>query len=156
MATTGIWNHPGYATSLASGAPASFDAVRPSSTDEGTTAAISGNDFLTLLVTEMKNQDPTANTDPTEYINQLVQVNSLQQLISINETLTKDLGGQDANSDLSLQKGQGTAAADIVSSKLAHPMEPAGGDHVSLPALSSVQSVRQSVHPQSQSVRPSL
>lgn len=50
-------------------------------------ASIGANDFLTLLVTEMKNQDPTANTDPNEYVNQLVQVNSLQQLISINETL---------------------------------------------------------------------
>ena len=53
-------------------------------------ATIGANDFLTLLVTEMKNQDPTANTDPNEYINQLVQVNSLEQLISINQTLTAD------------------------------------------------------------------
>ena len=53
------------------------------------TATIAANDFLTLLVTEMKNQDPTATTDPNEYVNQLVQVNSLQQLISINETLQK-------------------------------------------------------------------
>ncbi len=51
-------------------------------------ASITANDFLTLLVSEMKNQDPTANTDPNEYINQLVQVNSLEQLISINQTLT--------------------------------------------------------------------
>ena len=58
----------------------------------GTSASITANDFLTLLVTEMKNQDPTANTDPNEYINQLVQVNSLQQLIAINETLTTALG----------------------------------------------------------------
>jgi flagellar basal-body rod modification protein FlgD len=49
---------------------------------------ISANDFLTLLVTEMQNQDPTADTDPNEYINQLVQVNSLEQLININQTLT--------------------------------------------------------------------
>ena len=54
----------------------------------GEASTISANDFLTLLVTEMKNQDPTANTDPNEYINQLVQVNSLQQLIGINQTLT--------------------------------------------------------------------
>lgn len=56
----------------------------------GNSATVSANDFLTLLVTEMKNQDPTANTDPNEYINQLVQVNSLEQLISINQTLTSD------------------------------------------------------------------
>jgi flagellar basal-body rod modification protein FlgD len=56
-------------------------------------ASISGNDFLTLLVTEMQNQDPTANTDPNEYINQLVQVNSLEQLIDINQDLTTAIGG---------------------------------------------------------------
>src|SRR5487761_2572702 len=56
----------------------------------GTTASqgISSNDFLTLLVTEMKNQDPTQPTDPNAYIQQLVGVNSLQQLISINQDLT--------------------------------------------------------------------
>jgi flagellar basal-body rod modification protein FlgD len=59
----------------------------------GSSASITANDFLTLLVTEMKNQDPTANSDPNEYINQLVQVNSLQQLISINETLTSGMSG---------------------------------------------------------------
>lgn len=56
----------------------------------GTTAqqGISSNDFLTLLVTEMKNQDPTQPTDPNAYIQQLVGVNSLQQLISINQDLS--------------------------------------------------------------------
>jgi flagellar basal-body rod modification protein FlgD len=48
---------------------------------------ITANDFLSLLVAEMKNQDPTANSDPNEYINQLVQVNSLQQLIQINQKI---------------------------------------------------------------------
>lgn len=57
-------------------------------------ATVTANDFLQLLVTEMKNQDPTANTDPNEYVNQLVQVNSLQQLIQINQ----DLGGSSSAS----------------------------------------------------------
>jgi flagellar basal-body rod modification protein FlgD len=66
----------------------------PSSTDnaDSDSATISANDFLTLLVTEMKNQDPTANTDPNEYINQLVQVNSLEQLIDINQNVSNALG----------------------------------------------------------------
>ena len=49
---------------------------------------ITANDFLTLLVTELKNQDPTANTDPNAYVDQLVQVNSLQQLIQIDQNTT--------------------------------------------------------------------
>jgi flagellar basal-body rod modification protein FlgD len=48
---------------------------------------ITSSDFLTLLVTELKNQDPTSTQDPNAYIDQLVQVNSLQQLISINQEL---------------------------------------------------------------------
>jgi flagellar basal-body rod modification protein FlgD len=70
-------------------------------TAASTASSITANDFLTLLVTEMKNQDPTANTDPNEYINQLVQVNSLEQLISINQTLLTDSQGTAANQSAS-------------------------------------------------------
>jgi flagellar basal-body rod modification protein FlgD len=68
---------------------AGTDGTSNSSTSSAT---ISANDFLTLLVTEMKNQDPTANTDPNQYINQLVNVNSLEQLIQINQNLSTALG----------------------------------------------------------------
>ncbi len=54
------------------------DTGSSSTTDNST---ITSNDFLTLLVTELKNQDPTQPTDPNAYIQQLVGVNSLQQLI---------------------------------------------------------------------------
>jgi flagellar basal-body rod modification protein FlgD len=59
-----------------------------SSSNGQNSATITANDFLTLLVTELKNQDPTANTDPNAYVNQLVQVNSLQQLIQIDTNTT--------------------------------------------------------------------
>src|SRR5271170_6655158 len=62
----------------------------PSTTSATESAAgtITSSDFLTLLVSELKNQDPTQPTDPNAYIEQLVGVNSLQQLISINQGLT--------------------------------------------------------------------
>ena len=84
-----------------------------STPDSGT---ISANDFLTLLVTEMQNQDPTADTDPNEYINQLVQVNSLEQLISINQTLTTDLGSSGTTSPSGSTTG--TQPATTVSSSV--------------------------------------
>lgn len=81
------------------------------SEDPGTNSAtISANDFLTLLVTEMQNQDPTADTDPNEYINQLVEVNSLEQLININQTLTTDLGSPET-SDASPADGSSSTQA---------------------------------------------
>jgi flagellar basal-body rod modification protein FlgD len=55
-----------------------------SSTSASGGATITSSDFLTLLVNELKNQDPTQPTDPNAYITQLVGVNSLEQLISIN------------------------------------------------------------------------
>jgi flagellar basal-body rod modification protein FlgD len=104
MATSAIFHH-----ALAAGQAQAAQAATPldtttpgtggassaaddSSTSSGS-ATISANDFLTLLVTEMQNQDPTADTDPNEYINQLVQVNSLEQLIDINQTLSGDASG---------------------------------------------------------------
>lgn len=77
---------------------ANVSSTGQSSSSDGNTATIAANDFLTLLVTEMKNQDPTATTDPNEYVNQLVQVNSLQQLISINETLQKAVSPETSSS----------------------------------------------------------
>jgi len=67
------------------------NATGSGSQSDGARSNVSANDFLTLLVTEMKNQDPTAQTDPNQYVNQLVQVNSLQQLIEINENLKSSL-----------------------------------------------------------------
>jgi flagellar basal-body rod modification protein FlgD len=63
------------------------NASSSSSSSATSTASITANDFLQLLVTELQNQDPTANTDPNEYVDQLVQVNSLQQQIQMNQTL---------------------------------------------------------------------
>lgn len=96
-ATQGVLNHPLTAGPTLTAAGRSPMAASPadSSNDSSSAASagISANDFLTLLVTELKNQDPTANTDPNQYINQLVSVNSLEQLININQTLTTGLGG---------------------------------------------------------------
>ena len=79
-------------TAALAGAPApmasSNSGTTGSSSSSDDSATITANDFLTLLVTEMQNQDPTADTDPNAYINQLVEVNSLEQLIDINQTLT--------------------------------------------------------------------
>ena len=111
-AATGIWNqHAAIGQHLAAGqTPAGVGATPLTGPGSGTggtggtsgsssdSATISANDFLTLLVTEMQNQDPTADTDPNEYINQLVQVNSLEQLIEINQNLSTALGTSTSSS----------------------------------------------------------
>jgi len=80
------------------------------SSSSANTATVTANDFLQLLVAEMKNQDPTANTDPTQYINQLVQVNSLEQLVQINQDLGG--GGTDSTAPSAQAIGSGGSAAN--------------------------------------------
>lgn len=45
--------------------------------------------FMTLLVAQLKNQDPLAPQDGTEFVAQLTQMNSLDQLVSIRESIDK-------------------------------------------------------------------
>ncbi len=123
-AAMGLWNHHAAASQSAktTSPMAAASPTNGASAAGSDSAAISANDFLTLLVTEMKNQDPTANTDPNQYINQLVQVNSLEQLISINQTLSSDpavsakpsahnVGGSDAIASTHVTKSETASAA---------------------------------------------
>ncbi len=115
MAAAGIMNLSAVAgdtpANRVSPMAASSNGTGSTTSSQSSTASITANDFLTLLVTEMKNQDPTANTDPNEYINQLVNVNSLQQLISINETLTGAFGSSGISANAQAARAGTTEAS---------------------------------------------
>ena len=51
-----------------------------------------GNMFLTLLVTQLQNQDPLQPEDPTQFIAQLSGFASLEQLIAIRQELAPSSG----------------------------------------------------------------
>jgi flagellar basal-body rod modification protein FlgD len=116
----------------------STGATTGSSTNEAT---ITANDFLTLLVTEIQNQDPTTQTDPMQYITQLVGVNSLEQLVQINQTLTSATGsttptGSAASSPspaAATSAAAKSAATPTAASASAGHLLPLGS-HVQLPA----------------------
>ena len=56
--------------------------------DPGATSTAMGkDDFLTLLLTQLQNQDPLNPTDSTEYTAQLAQFSSLEQLSNVNANL---------------------------------------------------------------------
>jgi flagellar basal-body rod modification protein FlgD len=91
------------------------DTTTPTTNSSNAAASsnITSNDFLTLLVSELKNQDPTQPTDPNQYITQLAQVNSLQQLISINQgigTLDTAIAGTSSPSTGSSGSGSSTTS----------------------------------------------
>ena len=60
-------------------------------TTSGTTSATSNtldyNNFLQLLVAQLKNQDPTNPSDPTAFVSQLASFSSVEQQINTNSKL---------------------------------------------------------------------
>lgn len=58
-----------------------------SSSGAGTMGGINPNDFMTLLVAEIQNQDPTQPMDPTIFMSQLVNLNQLEQVTQINQVV---------------------------------------------------------------------
>lgn len=51
--------------------------------------AIDNDDFMTLLFTQLKNQDPMKPMDSSEMMGQIATLNSLNALLSIKESITK-------------------------------------------------------------------
>ncbi|MFN7994723.1 MAG: flagellar hook capping FlgD N-terminal domain-containing protein [Bryobacteraceae bacterium] len=72
-------------------APVSNPAPKP-----GTSKSVTESDFLTLLVAQMKNQDPTNPTDSTAFVTQLAQFSQLEQVIGIRN----DIEAQIAKSEV--------------------------------------------------------
>ena len=51
-----------------------------------------GSTFLSLLVQELQNQDPTAPMDSTAMVGQMISLNQLNQLTNINQVLSNAYG----------------------------------------------------------------
>ena len=50
-------------------------------------ATVGYNDFLQLLIAQMRNQDPTSPTDMAQYMSQFAQLSSVEQAIQTNAKL---------------------------------------------------------------------
>ena len=73
-------------TSLATASAAS-QAVAAARSSPGATMAGDFNTFLTMLTTQLQNQDPTSPLDANQMTSQLVQFASVEQLIAMNQNL---------------------------------------------------------------------
>jgi len=82
--------------------------VVPSSESTLSTAAsedvLGKDDFLTLLVAQLQNQDPLNPMEGTEFTAQLAQFSSLEQLYNVNDNL-----GTLGNNQLAMNNGQSVA-----------------------------------------------
>jgi flagellar basal-body rod modification protein FlgD len=70
-----------------SSATSAQQAAAASSAAASTTHSLNYNDFLTLLMAEMKNQDPTQPMDPSQMVSQLATVSAVGQAVQTNTTL---------------------------------------------------------------------
>src|SRR3546814_14925611 len=74
---------------MVSGVSSSTDASASSSAASSAATSLAGdfNTFLTLLTTQLKNQDPTSPMDSNEFTQQLVQFSQVEQQIDMNKNL---------------------------------------------------------------------
>jgi flagellar basal-body rod modification protein FlgD len=86
-------------------------------------SALMKDDFLKLLVSQLKNQDPLNPADNQEFAAQLAQFSSLEQLMQMNQSLEKNL---DSNSQI-ITYLHNSKATDFIGKEVR-----AVGDQVSL------------------------
>jgi flagellar basal-body rod modification protein FlgD len=69
----------------------SLTATQPTTNNSSTTtsppATVNYNQFLQLLIAQMKNQDPTSPTDMSQYMSQFAQLSSVEQAVQTNAKL---------------------------------------------------------------------
>jgi flagellar basal-body rod modification protein FlgD len=76
-------------TSVPTTAPASAPSTTAPSADPLATLSSNFGNFLNLLMTQLKNQDPTAPMDANSFTTELVQFSSVEQQINTNASLTQ-------------------------------------------------------------------
>jgi flagellar basal-body rod modification protein FlgD len=82
-------------TSNASTASGSTSSSSSSSSSPATDPLANESTFLTLLVSQLQNQDPLSPTDSNEFVSQLTSYSQLEQLIGIHQNTTA-LAGADS------------------------------------------------------------
>lgn len=86
-------------------------------------ASLDYNSFLTLLLAQLKNQDPTKPMDSTEYMSQLASFSNVEQSIKMNTKLDEMLTNQSLSQAENLigktiSNDDGTVSGKVVSVKV--------------------------------------
>jgi flagellar basal-body rod modification protein FlgD len=95
----------------------------------GTNSALGEQDFLKLLVAQLKNQDPLAPQDNTQFVSQLAQFSSLQAAMGTNtrlDTITSQNTGLANTQVVSLVGKQATVKGSLVTASGSGTAVPVG------------------------------
>ena len=71
------------------------------STDPSQDPNATKEEFISLLVAQLQNQNPLDPTDGTQFLSQLTEINSLEQLLGIRQDLDKLVGNPPASTSQS-------------------------------------------------------
>ena len=115
------------------------------SSSTSTTAALDFDEFLQLLATELKYQDPDDPVSGTEYVSQLAQISSLSALSSLNTSVNNSVAfsliGQEATystTDTSGNAVTGTGTVLSVTISGSNTYVNVGGTTVDLSSITKV------------------
>jgi flagellar basal-body rod modification protein FlgD len=88
---------PGNGTGTsATGATGSTGTGSTSTTPAASSTSLGGTDFLTLMLAQLKNQDPTSPVDSNTFLTQLAQLSEVQGITTLNTTFTNSLSSSQA------------------------------------------------------------
>lgn len=107
------------------------------STTQSSANAI-GSTFLSLLVQELQNQDPTAPMDSTAMVGQMISLNQLNQLTSINQVLNNQFGSAATTASTSKVSGNVLSAATALPNVAQAALRLLNNNHAQAAALPSV------------------
>ncbi len=99
-----------------------------STTDSGPKQTLDKDAFLTLLVAQLKHQDPTSPLQPHELAAQLAQFTSVEQLTQLNDAMT----AQTEAAHMATLVGQTSLSASLIGRQVL-----ALGDQVTIPSSGS-------------------
>ena len=91
-----------------------------SSTGSGSTAngvTLGGTDFLTLMLAQLKNQDPTSPVDSNEFLSQLASLSEVQGINQLNTSFS--------TLSNSMVSSQALQASSLLGHKCSRPARPA-------------------------------
>ncbi len=93
MSTSPVTNNP-LNSLFSTGNAASSGSSTSSSSSANGSGSLGESDFLNLLITQLKNQDPLDPMKDTDFIAQLANFSSLQQMTGINTNISNMLAQQ--------------------------------------------------------------
>ena len=90
------------ATTAASGTLSTQGTSLTPTSGSNSTSALGENDFLKLMMDQLKNQDPLNPSDPTQYMSELASFSSLEQEMNISTSASTTASQQSSSAAINL------------------------------------------------------